>query len=246
MDRPKDKPPHRKSPPPALPAHSLSTTEVADFLRLNPDFFSEHPDLLDFLTPPKIEHGEGVLDLQHFMLHRQRSEIARLKSQHRSLLALTRANLASQSRIHAAVLALLAATSFEHLIQIITTDLATHLDADVVTIAIEQSGATRPRLSQQGVQILESGAVDAILGTDREVALYAETPGDPTLFGDAAGLVRSVALVRLSVSRLTPDGLLCIGTRRSGKFHAGQGTELLAFLSRALGTTIAAWLDLPA
>jgi uncharacterized protein YigA (DUF484 family) len=34
--------------------------------------------------------------------------------------------------------------------------------------------------------------------------------------------------------------------RRPGKFHGGQGTELLGFLARALGITIAAWLDLPA
>jgi uncharacterized protein YigA (DUF484 family) len=39
---------------------------------------------------------------------------------------------------------------------------------------------------------------------------------------------------------------LCIGTRRPGRFHPGQGTELLGFLARSLGITIAAWLDLPA
>jgi len=66
------------------------------------------------------------------------------------------------------------------------------------------------------------------------------------LFGDGAGLVRSAALLRLSVSAGAPAGLLCIGMRRPGKFHGGQGTELLSFLARALGITIAAWLDLPA
>jgi len=48
------------------------------------------------------------------------------------------------------------------------------------------------------------------------------------------------------VSAAAPPGLLCIGTRRAGKYHTGQGTELLGFLARALGITIAAWLDLPA
>ena len=48
------------------------------------------------------------------------------------------------------------------------------------------------------------------------------------------------------MSAAAPPGLLCIGTRRSGKFHPGQGTELLGFLARSLGITIAAWLDLPA
>jgi uncharacterized protein YigA (DUF484 family) len=40
--------------------------------------------------------------------------------------------------------------------------------------------------------------------------------------------------------------MLCIGTRKPGKFQTGQGTELLAFLARVLGITIAAWLDLSA
>jgi uncharacterized protein YigA (DUF484 family) len=184
--------------------------------------------------------------MQHFMLQHHRSEIARLKGQQRSLITLTRANLASQSRIHTAVLALLAANSFEQLIQIVTTDLAALIDADVVTIAVEQSGPTRPKLNHPGVQILEPGTVDAVLGVDRDVALHAEMPGDPILFGDGAGLVHSAALLRLPVSRMAPAGLLCIGTRRAGKYHSGQGTELLGFLSRALGITIAAWLDLPA
>ena len=81
-----------------------------------------------------LRRGERVVDMQHFLLERQRAEITRLKTQHRILIATTRANLTSQSRIHGAVLALLAAASFEQLIQIVTTDLAVLLDADVVTL----------------------------------------------------------------------------------------------------------------
>jgi len=246
LDRPKDKTsalePHRT----ALPARTIAVAEVTEFLRQHPDFLIEHADLLDVLTPPTLRRGERVVDMQHFMIERQRAEIVRLKTQQRSLVATTRANLTSQSRIHSAVLGLLAASSFEQLIQIVTTDLAVLLDADVVTIGVEQTGPTRPRLNHHGVQILDTGAVDAVLGPERDVALFAEIAGDPKLFGDGAGLVRSAAILRLSVSAVAPSGLLCIGTRRAGKFHAGQGTELLSFLARALGITIAAWLDLPA
>ncbi|HZT52474.1 MAG TPA: DUF484 family protein [Stellaceae bacterium] len=245
MDRSKDKTalePQRA----ALPSRTVSTAEVVAYLHQHPDFLVEHGDLLDVLTPPTMRRGERVVDMQHFMLERQRSEIARLKSQQKSLIATTRANVASQNRVHAAVLALLAASSFEQLIQIVTTDLAVLLDADVVTIGVERMGNARPRLSHHGVQILESGTVDAVLGPDRDVVLQSDTAGDAKLFGDGAGLVRSAALLRLSVSAAAPMGLLCIGTRRAGKFHPGQGTELLAFLARALGITIAAWLDLPA
>ena len=42
-----------------------------------------------------------------------------------------------------------------------------------------------------------------------------------------------------------PAGLLAIGSRRAGKFHPGQGTELLGFLAKSLSVVIAGWLDLP-
>ena len=247
MDRPQDKTqadPAR--PAPLLPGRALSAAEVVAFLRQNPDFLVEHSELLQVLTPPSQQRGERVVDMQHFMLQHLRAEIARLKGQHRALVATSRANLATQSRVHTAVLTLLAASSFEQLIQIVTTDLAVLLDADVVTIAVESSGPQRPRLNHQGVQILEPGTVDTVLGADRDVVLHSDADGDPVLFGDGAGLVRSAALLRLSVSAAAPVGLLCIGMRRPGKFHGGQGTELLGFLARALGITIAAWLDLPA
>jgi hypothetical protein len=158
--------------------------------------------------------------------------------------------LVGQARVHNAVLAILAATSFEQLIQIVTTDLATLLDADVVTIAVERQASgqngQRARLPHPGVQILDPGTVAEVLGPERDAVLHTDMRGDPRLFGQGAGLVRSAALVRLPVSAHAPAGMLCIGTRKPGKFQTGQGTELLSFLARALGITIAAWINLPA
>lgn len=245
MDRTKDKVTAASPPPVVTVERSAAAAEVIAFLRRNPDFFVQHPEILDLLTPPAATRGEGVVDMQQFMLKRQRDDIAKLKGQQRSLIGTTRANLASQTRVHTAVLTLLSASSFEQLIQIVTTDLAMLLDADVVTIGVEGNGA-KHRLSHQGVQILANGTVDRVLGPERDVALFSDAPGDPALFGGGADLVRSAALLRLSVSRSAPAGLLCIGTRKPGRFHPGQGTELLGFLARSLGITIAAWLDLPA
>ena len=85
--------------------------------------------------------------------------------------------------------------------------------------------------------------VDDLLGPDRDVLLCTDVKGDPALFGGAAGLVRSQALLRLSFGRSGPAGLMCIGTRRAGTFHPGLGTELLSFLARAVEITIAQWLE---
>lgn len=243
MDRSKDK---SALPAPAKHAATpkLAVAEVVAFLREHPAFLMEHPDLLHVLTPPAQQRGAGILDMQHFMLQRLQTEIARLKNQQRALISTSRANLASQSRIHQAVLALLAAPSFEHLIQIVTTDFAVLLDADVITLAVESVACGQSHLSVRGVQLLERGAVERLFGADRDVLLMTETEGDPALFGSGAGLVRSAALLRLKVSPQAPAGLLAIGARKPGKFHASQGTELLGFLAKSLAVVIAGWLDL--
>jgi uncharacterized protein YigA (DUF484 family) len=224
----------------------IAADEVAAYLRKHPDFLNERPELIAALTPPTEHRGEGVVDMQHFMLQRLRGEVKLLKSQQRALLATSRSNMASQNRVHAAVLAIVAAKSFEQLIQVVTTDLAIMLDVDVVTIGVESAAASQPRLPMHGVQILRRGTVEHILGGERMTLLCDETAGDPALFGAAAGLVRSQALLRVHVSDHAPVGLLCIGTRRADRFHPGQGTELLSFLARSLELTIAAWLDIAA
>jgi uncharacterized protein YigA (DUF484 family) len=246
LDRPKDKTQIVRAAEPRAQGHEPTASEVVTYLRKHPDFLVEHPELVSVLTPPVVERGDKVVDLQHFMLQRMRAEMARLKGQQRTLIATSRSNLTSQTRVHAAALAIIAARSFEQLLQVITTDLAVLLDVDVVTIGVETSGGPQPRLPMSGVRLLRTGTVDALLGADRDARLRADIVGDPALFGSAAGLVRSAALLRLAVSDDAPVGLLCIGTRRPDKFHPGQGTELLGFLARTLEVTIAAWLDLAA
>lgn len=250
MDRPKDSPRTADRPnavvEPREPERELTAAEVAAYLRKHPDFLLEHPDLLAVLTPPKQQRGDAVLDMQYFMLQRLKADVARLKGQQRALIATSRSNLSSQARVHAAVLAIISATSFEQLLQVVTTDLAAMLDVDVVTIGVESPAGNHVRMPLSGIQLLRPGTVDALLGPDRDVLLRADVEGDPGLFGSGAGLVRSAAFLRINVAEHAPMGLLCIGTRKPEKFHPGQGTELLGFLARALETTLGAWLDLAA
>jgi hypothetical protein len=194
------------------------------------------------LTPPSHRRGDNIVDMQHFMVERLKADLHRLKSQQRALIATSRSNLSSQQRIHAAVLALLAANSFEQLIQTVTTDFAILLDIDVVTLCIESSNGFA-RAPLPGLLLLEPGDVEALLGPTRDALLEDEVAGDAAIFGAGAGLVQSEALLRLNVAN-APPGLLALGTRRAGKFKPGQGTELLCFLAQTLGVTISQWLDL--
>jgi uncharacterized protein len=244
-DRPRDIPhadrPLRPVIDPVAPAESgadITDRDVVAYLRRNPDFLDRHPEALRFVRTPRRDFGAGVFDFQHFHIERLRRDLARLTSEQRDLIAASRGTLASQGRVHKAVLAVLAAAGFEHLLQIVTTDLAVLLDVDIVTIGVETTVPTA-RLGLRGIRLLKAGAIDALLGVERNSLLRADAPGEAVLFGSAAGLVRSQALLRLGFGRGAPTGILCIGTRQAGRFRPGQSSELLLFLARVIGIAIA-------
>ncbi len=223
----------------------LTSGEVAAFLVQHSEFFAEHPDLLDSLSAPSPENGDGVVNLQHFLVERLRQQLAEARHAHDSLIAIGRANLTIQARVNRAVLALLSARSFEQLIETVATDLAVILDLDAVALGVEQGVDELPPVRLDGLVQLESGTVDELIGRGRTVTLVDRTDGQTALFGAAASLISSQALIRLQVSRKTPPALLALGSRRPKQFHEGQRTELLTFLARALERSIRAWLNLP-
>src|SRR5204862_7183664 len=123
----------------------------------------------------------GFLDFEQFMLERLRGHPIRLQDVQKSLIATSRRNLASQCRVHTAVLAMLRAPSFEHLLQIVTTDLAVLIDVDIITLGVESSASRTPRLPVHGIHLLPSGTVDRLLGPSRDPLLCTDIQGDPAL-----------------------------------------------------------------
>ncbi len=109
---------------------------------------------------------------------------------------------------------------------------------------VERIGGA-PRASRAGVRFLEPGNVDFILGQDNEVLLRPAVGAEPQIYGSAAPLVKSDALLRLSISKAAPVGLVALGSREVGQFKPNHGTELLVFLARVIESTARAWLNLP-
>jgi uncharacterized protein YigA (DUF484 family) len=227
----------------------LTDAQVVRFLRENPDFLERYPQLLSVIRAPERqfedadEAGGEVVDLQGAMLSRMRSELAQREKQSSELIDASRANLQSQNRVHAAVIAILSARSLDHMIEILTIDLAGLLNVDAVALCLE-GGMVTPT-SAQGLRVVPVGTIDKILDVSRTVSLRENVEGDRRIYGEAAGLVRSEAMLRLSVREDAPCALLAMGSREPDRFHTGQGSELLTFLARILEHSIRTWLDLP-
>ena len=223
----------------------LDDERVVQFLREHPNFLNRHPTLLSQLEPPGRELGSGVEDLQMAMLERLKDDNKRMKSRQRELIATGRNNLTTQARVHECVLALLDAKSFEQLIQTVTTDFAVLLDMDVVTLCVESGGSDAAPIRTRGLQIIQQGMVDELIGMNRHVILRSKVEGDPEIFGGGATLVQSDALARVEVSTATPPCMLAFGSRHATTFHPGQATDLLGFLARVSQYIIRQWLEVP-
>lgn len=215
---------------------------VARFLSACPDFLSRHPDLLGILIPPSRWSGDGIVDLQKFMLERMRTQTEDLRDGASLLISTTRANMMVQTRTHAAALALLGAKGLDDLMHISRFDLPLILDVDTTALSLEgaEAGAPSPGAA---LRPLAPGMVDHLLGgADQDVRLVERTGDDAQIFGETAGLVSSAAYARLRGLGGRSDGLLALGNRDPGTFHYGQSTELLTFLARVLEHCLNRWL----
>ena len=228
----------------ACPDSDLTDEQVAAYLRDHPDFFTQRAALLQIMTPPARWSGDTVVDMQRYMVESLRGEIAGLRDCANEVIETSRANLAIQSRTHAAVLALVAAPDLDQVIHAVCDDLPILLDVDVAVLSIEPGAGLELMIG--GLGRLQSGDVDRFVGPGRDVALYREMRDDGLLFGPAAGLVRSAALARIRCGEDGRMGLLSFGSRREGAFHPGQGTELLRFLAKVVEMCLVRMLTVPA
>lgn len=223
---------------------TLNDDDVIAFLKQRPQFFRDHPEVLELIAPPDRSEG-GVVDFQRMMVERLRADKTQAQKLQRELIDTVRANIQNYSRIQTAVLVLLEAESFEEFIQILTQDLTAILDVDVIAVAIEATSKEVPFVHQAGVRLVKRGTVARWLA-DGDARLESSIDGEPELFGPGAGLVKSQALLRLEISEKTPAGLIAFGARVPETFSPDQGIEHVGFLAQVIERCFRFWIDLDA
>ncbi len=222
---------------------SFSPEDITAWLKNHPDFFQKYPEVLDAMAPPKQKAGKGVADFQFYMVQRLKADRDEVLESTREIVENSRANMNSQARVHRAVLLLLEARTFEDFIRTITMDFAALLDVDIISLAVETSGAVIPQITFSGVRALPPGRV-AQLTDGQAILLEAGISGLEEIYGGGARLVKSQALVRLDLAADAPAALLAFGSRDPSLFHPGQATELVSFLCQAVARMMHIWLDI--
>lgn len=223
---------------------AITEEDVLDFLRKNPKFLQNHPEAVEFLTPPTLAKGKGIADFQSYMIQRLKADKEEVISSTQEIVNTSRANMNNQQRIHKAVLRLLEAESFDDFIQCITTDLATVLDVDIAVLLVEANGHSIPHIQTPGIRIVPGGTIDKWM-RGKNVLLQDNISGIEPIYGGGAALVRSQILLRVDISMNTPHAILAFGSRDPHMFHTGQATDQILFLARVIERCFRAWLNLP-
>jgi hypothetical protein len=215
-------------------ADDLAVERVEAFLRDHPDFLAQRPELLRQIAAPARQLGDNVADWQVFLIERLKADKELMQGEQQTLVERTRRHRSLQDRVHAASLTLMGAVDLDHLVEIVTSDVAILLGVDVVNLCVETKTVKGCARMTAGVRCLAPGTVESIMSDDRDVVLRETHEADERLFAGATPLVQSEALARFGGEGDLPVGILALGSRRADHFRAGDPVELYRFLATVL------------
>jgi len=199
----------------------MNADDIAIFLRSNPKFFDQHPELLENIHVPH-PHGGRAIPLSERQTVALREKIRLLEGKLAELIRFGEENDAISEKVHRLAGALVAARDFAALVH----SLNFHLRDDfaVPHVALRIWGRALP------AGFDAAGAVDE--AQKRQAAAMGSpqcgpAAGNPFVswFGEAAEHVRSMALVPLGDAAVF--GMLALGSEDAQRFFPEMGTLYL-------------------
>jgi uncharacterized protein YigA (DUF484 family) len=219
---------------------TISADAVREYLLANPGFLGDNTELLEALSKPR-DLGNGIVDFQSFLVKNLQKNSESLKNRYDVLVDFCRDNMSIQSQVHRAVLRLIQARGLEQLLEVITQDLVSLFDVDVVRLAMESEAAESYETyysehNYSGIVFVVPGTVEYAIGK-KNINMIADTAtnvpiGFEQIFSDCEALIQSCALLRLELELTGRPVILAFGVRYPDRFHPGQGIELLNFLGQ--------------
>jgi len=207
----------------------MNPDDVARFLRTHPQFFDQHPELLESIYVPH-PHGGRAIALTERQILGLREKVKLLEGRLAELIRFGTENDAIGEKVHRLSLALLAARDYASTVQALYFHLRE--DFSVPHVALRLWGRPLPEGAPEGAAV-----DDALRATAEAMGAPQCGPaaGNPFLawFRDAQEHVRSVALVPLGQTRSI--GLLAFGSEDPQRFYAEMGTLFL----RRIGELVA-------
>lgn len=214
----------------------MTAEEVAQFFRTHPQFFDQHPELLESIYVPH-PYGGRAIPLSERQILSLRDRVKVLEAKLGELLKFGEDNDAISEKVHRLAAGLLGARDFAAAAQA----LQFHLREDfaVPHVALRVWGRPLPTGAPEAAPVDdETRARVEAMGAP----LCGPAAGSPFLpwFGDAEEHVRSLALVPLGQTKAI--GLLALGSEDAQRFYAEMGTLYLRRIGELTAAALAARL----
>jgi len=211
---------------------------VASYLRKNPEFLEENPEVLEFL---EINHQSGTaVSLIERQVESLRDSNEELQKQLNRLVQVASENEQLMTRLHHLTLELMSIGSRQEFFTHLGNSLLNDFNADILQIFLLDSEIAAdagddvigikpddPGLEQFEVH-LEKG--DTVCGRLAQSKLE-------FLFGSKARWVQSTALTPLGEKGCV--GMMAIGSSDPARFYPGMGTLFLELLADVIATSLA-------
>ena len=203
----------------------MDAKDVAQFLKTNPQFFDQHPQLLESIYVPH-PHGGRAIPLTERQIVSLREKVKLLESKLGEFVRFGEDNDAIGEKVHRLSLALLGAKD----VPAATQALCFHLREDfsvphvALKIWVEEEVPAELRDKAETMGAPQCGPA----------------PGNPFLpwFGEAQEHIRSMALVPLGQTRTM--GMLALGSEDPQRFFTEMGTLYLRRIGELTAGALAA------
>lgn len=214
----------------------MNADDFARFLRANPAFFDQHPELLESIHVPH-PYGGRAIPLAERQTVALREKVRGLEGRLAELMRFGEENDAISEKVHRLAVALVGARDFPALAR----SLYFHLREDfaVPHVALRVWGKSVPVDFAEALPVDEAQRrlVETLGGPQCGAA--AGHPFTPC-FGEAAGHLRSIALVPLGETAVF--GALALASEDPQRFYAEMGTLYLRRIGELCAAGVSARL----
>jgi uncharacterized protein YigA (DUF484 family) len=214
----------------------MSPDDVARYLRSNPKFFEQHPELLDSM---RVTHPYGgrAIPLAERQTVALREKAKSLEGRLGELMQFGEENDAISEKVHRLTVALVGARDFPALVQSLYFHLREDFAVPHVALRVWGKSVALDYREAQAVSEAQRGAAEAMGAPHCGAAA-----GSPFLpwFEEAAEHLRSVALVPLG--QTTVFGLLALASEDAQRFYPEMGTLYLRRIGELCAAGVSARL----
>lgn len=213
---------------------SLAAMDIAEYLRQNPGFLANFPDVAAELVMPR-ENGSAA-SLAAYQLETLRARNRELNQRLAELVAIAGDNEQLMVRVHTLTVGLLRDNTLADTCKSFVGALNEDFHTGLVRLVLFRDAADLPQADwllcvPEGKPALADFG-DFLARGEPACGRLAQQKLD-RLFGNEAGKVQSAALLKIGDA-----GMLAIGSDDANRFHPGIGTLFLKLIAQALDAAI--------